>query len=243
MDNEDISESSQGTTVHCKIKRGIIWGNEETSALIKVWGEAEIKYALCSLKRNIEIFEVISSELNKLGFSRSASECRTKTKSLRKLYKQAVLHNSTSGSGRSKFLWYDEMANIFCTDTSIHPLRTTESESSGTSAMEVMQGGTDNVATLTLFEDTDCANYSYGPSETSGLGAVETSNYKATLDPATRLAMIRKRKQRSTAAARLDNTLSGFVDLVRDSDQRKEAKMSARDQEDILFQKEVINNP
>ncbi|KAJ7338341.1 hypothetical protein JRQ81_011324 [Phrynocephalus forsythii] len=140
MDNEDTSESSQGTTVQCKIKRGVIWGNEETSALIKVWGEAEIKYALSSLKRNIEIFEVISSELAKLGFSRLASECRTKTKSLRKLYKQAVLHNSTSGSGRSKFIWYDEMANIFRTDTSIHPLQTTESESSaGTEASKVLR--------------------------------------------------------------------------------------------------------
>ncbi|KAJ7345178.1 hypothetical protein JRQ81_001128 [Phrynocephalus forsythii] len=129
MDNGDTSESSQGTTVQPKIKRGVIWGNEETSALIKVWGEAEIKYALSSLKRNIEIFEVISSELAKLGFIRSASECRTKTKSLRKLYKQAVLQNSKSGSSHSKFLWYEEMANIFRTDTSIHPLRTTESES------------------------------------------------------------------------------------------------------------------
>ncbi|KAJ7341535.1 hypothetical protein JRQ81_005747 [Phrynocephalus forsythii] len=104
MEEDDDLESTQGSIMHRKGKRGVIWGNAETSALIKVWGEVKIKYALSSLKRNYEIFEVISKELSKLGFHRSAEECRSKTKCLRKLYKQAVLHNNTSGSGRSKFL-------------------------------------------------------------------------------------------------------------------------------------------
>ncbi|KAJ7345164.1 hypothetical protein JRQ81_001114 [Phrynocephalus forsythii] len=130
MDNDDSLDESQGSTRTVKGK-GIIWGNAETSALIKIWGEAEIKYALSSLKRNYEIFEMISTELNKTGFNRSTEECRTKMKSLRKLYKQAVTQNNTSGSGLSKFIWFDEMAQIFRTDTSIHPLRTTESKSAG----------------------------------------------------------------------------------------------------------------
>ncbi|KAJ7324601.1 hypothetical protein JRQ81_017621 [Phrynocephalus forsythii] len=129
MDNDDSLDESQGSTKSVKGKRGVIWGNAETSALIKVWGEAEVEYALSSLKRNYEIFEMISTELGKIGFFRSAEDCSTKTKSLRKLYKLAVLYNNRSGSGRSKFIWYDEMAQIFRTDASIHPLRTTESES------------------------------------------------------------------------------------------------------------------
>ncbi|KAJ7320491.1 hypothetical protein JRQ81_020002, partial [Phrynocephalus forsythii] len=131
MDNNDSLDESQGSTRTVKQKKGVIWGNAETSALIKIWGEAEIKYALSSLKCNCEIFEIISTELNKMGFNRSAEECRTKMKSLRKLYKQAVTQNNTSGSGHSKFIWFDEMAQIFRTDTSIQPLRTTESESAG----------------------------------------------------------------------------------------------------------------
>ncbi|KAJ7338428.1 hypothetical protein JRQ81_012078 [Phrynocephalus forsythii] len=155
MDQEDSSEESQGSAKSVKGKRGIIWGKAETSALIKVWGEAEIKYALSSLKRNYEIFEMISSELLKIGYRRSADECRTKTKSLRKLYKQAVLHNNTSGSGRSKFIWLDEMAQIFRTDTSIHPLRTTESESTTDTAAAAMEGDGDEIFTLELFEYND----------------------------------------------------------------------------------------
>ncbi|KAJ7309529.1 hypothetical protein JRQ81_007576 [Phrynocephalus forsythii] len=54
MDNDDSLDESQGSTRTVKGKRGIIWGNAETSALIKIWGEAEIKYALSSLKRNYE---------------------------------------------------------------------------------------------------------------------------------------------------------------------------------------------
>ncbi|KAJ7329633.1 hypothetical protein JRQ81_015807, partial [Phrynocephalus forsythii] len=63
MDNYDSLDESQGSTKSVKGKRGVIWGNAETSALIKIWGEAEIKYALSSLKRNYEIFEMISTEL------------------------------------------------------------------------------------------------------------------------------------------------------------------------------------
>ncbi|KAJ7326642.1 hypothetical protein JRQ81_016401 [Phrynocephalus forsythii] len=193
MDNDDSLEESQGSTRMVKGKRGVIWGNAETSALIKIWGEAEIKYALSSLKRNYKIFEMISTELSKIGFSRSAEECRTKTKSLRKLYKQAVLHNNTSGSGRSKFIWFDEMAQILRKDTSIHPLRTTESESAA---------------------ETD-------PSE--------STNYEATLDPARRLAMLQKKKQRASAAARLDNTLSGFVNWVQKNTESKNNRRNARE--------------
>ncbi|KAJ7341140.1 hypothetical protein JRQ81_004917 [Phrynocephalus forsythii] len=96
---------------------------------------------------------MISTELSKIGFSQSAEECRTKTKSLRKLYKQAVLHNNTSGSGRSKFIWFDEMAQIFRTDTSIHPLHTTESES--TAGAETMERAGDVLVTLDLVESND----------------------------------------------------------------------------------------
>ncbi|KAJ7338069.1 hypothetical protein JRQ81_010609 [Phrynocephalus forsythii] len=171
MDNDDRLDESQGSTKSVKVKRGVIWGNAETSALIKIWGEAEVKYALSSLKRNYEIFEMISTELSKIGFCRSTEECRTKMKSLRKLYKQAVLPNNASGSGRSKFIWYDEMAQIFRTDTSIHPLRTTESKSAAETGTETMEGAGDVLVTLDLVETTD-VQLSTG-SDISGTGIVD----------------------------------------------------------------------
>ncbi|KAJ7320192.1 hypothetical protein JRQ81_019703 [Phrynocephalus forsythii] len=155
MEQEDSSEDSQGSAKSARGKTGVIWGNAETSALIKIWGEAEIKYALSSLKRNYEIFELISSELQKIGYRRSADECRMKMKLLRKLYKQAVIHNNTSGSGRSKFIWFDEMAQIFRTDTSIHLLRTTESETATNTAAEAMEGDGEEIFTLELFESNE----------------------------------------------------------------------------------------
>ncbi|KAJ7332429.1 hypothetical protein JRQ81_014609, partial [Phrynocephalus forsythii] len=78
MDNDDSLDESQGSTKSVKGKRGVIWGNAETSALIKIWGEAEVKYALSSLKCNYEIFEIISTELSKIGFSRTLKSVRPK---------------------------------------------------------------------------------------------------------------------------------------------------------------------
>ncbi|KAJ7341536.1 hypothetical protein JRQ81_005750 [Phrynocephalus forsythii] len=70
----------------------------------------------------------------------------------------------------------------------------------------------------------------------------ETCNYEATLDPASRLALIRKRKQRTSAAARLDNTLCGFVAWVMENNGHREQRVSARDIEQKRFHDEVINN-
>ncbi|KAJ7332865.1 hypothetical protein JRQ81_015045 [Phrynocephalus forsythii] len=207
-----------------------------------------------STKSNYEIFETISTELGKIGFSRTAEECRTKTKSLRKLYKQAVLHNNTSGSGISKFIWFDEMAQIVRTDTSIRPLQTTESESAGDTGAEAMEGAGDVLVTLDLFESqkfllsggsdvsgADTQSTEVCEPSTSGCSTAmssvvpnsdnsrrcdpsETTNYEATLDPARRFAMLRKRKQRATAAACLDSTLSGFVNWVQRNTESNEKK-------------------
>ncbi|KAJ7303216.1 hypothetical protein JRQ81_012151 [Phrynocephalus forsythii] len=70
----------------------------------------------------------------------------------------------------------------------------------------------------------------------------DTFNYEATLDHASKLALIRKRKQREAEAARLDNTLSGFVEWVEENTSRKEEKMAARDEEQKRFHDEVIHN-
>ncbi|KAJ7332194.1 hypothetical protein JRQ81_014374 [Phrynocephalus forsythii] len=242
MEGEDDFEYTQGSIPSRKGKRGIIWGNAETSILIKVWGEAEIKYALSSLKRNYENFEVISREMKKIGCSRLAEECRSKTKCLRKLYYQAVIQNSTSGAGRSKFLWFEEMAQIFRTDTSIHPLRLTESESQPDVGDGPMETENEPLVTLDFFEATDVVTNSQGASDFSVAEPQDTCNYEATLDPASRLALIRKREKRPAAAEKLDNTLCGFVAWVEENTSRKEVKMSERDDEQKRFHNEVISN-
>ncbi|KAJ7303164.1 hypothetical protein JRQ81_012097, partial [Phrynocephalus forsythii] len=109
-------------------KRGCSWSPKETKALLRIWGEAERKHAVSTLKRNYPIFVDISAQLAKLGFCRGPVECRTKTKALRKLYKQALLDNN--GAGRWDFIWFDEMQRIFRWDPSFKRLRATESEAS-----------------------------------------------------------------------------------------------------------------
>ncbi|KAJ7324602.1 hypothetical protein JRQ81_017622 [Phrynocephalus forsythii] len=85
-------------------KRGCSLSTRETRALLQIWGDFEIKYALSSMKRNFQIFSDIAGQLAKLGIHRGPLECRNKAKALRKLYKNASAQNNKSGSGRSDFL-------------------------------------------------------------------------------------------------------------------------------------------
>ncbi|KAJ7300625.1 hypothetical protein JRQ81_000024 [Phrynocephalus forsythii] len=277
MEGEDSPESSPGGGRSGKGKRGVIWGASETAALINIWGQAERKYALSSRKRNYEIYERIASELGKSGYKRTVEECRSKTKLLRKLYKAAARQddNNTTTPGaaaRSKFLWMEEMDQIFRRDASIHPLGTTGSGAvprqvadtdmdSGEVFSRELYKVKDDVPNSSVASDSSLADTQMtdgGEASFSGQSAPahpsgtqqdrgrtadvrETCSPEATLDPATR-DMIRKRKQRATAAAQLDRTLTGFVDWVKQESRRKEKLLSEVYAEQKHFHDEVISN-
>ena len=45
------------------------WTAEETSALVSVWGHAEVQTKLDGVTRNRTVFERISKELREMGFA------------------------------------------------------------------------------------------------------------------------------------------------------------------------------
>lgn len=122
---ENYKENNDST--FGKGKRGTSWTRHEIRCLLSVWGEAEIKFCVSSLRRNLHIFTYMSSELKKLKVNRSALEIRMKTKLLRRDYKKAIAQNSRSGGSPSDFVWMQEMQKIFRGDASIEPHRATES--------------------------------------------------------------------------------------------------------------------
>ncbi|KAJ7326733.1 hypothetical protein JRQ81_016492 [Phrynocephalus forsythii] len=148
MENSASSPSCNGRG-QGRGTRGSSWSFDETKLLQKLWGEAEVKYAVSTLKRKYEIFAEISAELANLGYDRGPVECRNKTKVLRRDYKRAIASNKQSGNERAKFICYEEMDRIFRSDVSMHPLRTTETKAPEHREMSIQD---DEVFTLELFE-------------------------------------------------------------------------------------------
>ncbi|KAJ7326651.1 hypothetical protein JRQ81_016410 [Phrynocephalus forsythii] len=50
-------------------KRGCSWSTRENKALLQIWGDFEIKYALSSMKRNFQIFQTSLKSLQSWEFT------------------------------------------------------------------------------------------------------------------------------------------------------------------------------
>lgn len=84
-------------------KRGETWSNEETSALIAIWGDQEIQKKLSNCHKNSDIYKIISDKLEKVnGYERDLGQCRTKIKHLKIMYKKYKDSLASSGAGRRK---------------------------------------------------------------------------------------------------------------------------------------------
>lgn len=64
------------------------WSSEATRALINIWGETDVQGKLDSVKRNKDIFQQISRDLEALGYSWTWQQCRTKIKKLTQKYRK-----------------------------------------------------------------------------------------------------------------------------------------------------------
>ncbi|XP_054841190.1 zinc finger and SCAN domain-containing protein 20-like isoform X2 [Eublepharis macularius] len=98
-------------------RRGNNWAYTEVIDLLDIWGEQKIQKLLQSSYRNMDTFQVIASEMAKRGHERTAQECRTKTKTMRRDYKKAK-DNSCSGTGRIMCPFYEQLDRILAGDSS-----------------------------------------------------------------------------------------------------------------------------
>ena len=97
-------------------ERGVIWSDEETKALISIWGDKKILEKLDVVHRNSEIYSSIAEDLEKRGFKRDWKQCRRKCKNLKtsyKLYKDAA---GKSGGSRKKVPKFFDLLDSFLGD-------------------------------------------------------------------------------------------------------------------------------
>ncbi|XP_062985833.1 uncharacterized protein LOC134401055 isoform X2 [Elgaria multicarinata webbii] len=100
-------------------RRGNNWAYTEVIDLLDIWGEQKIQKLLQSSYRNMDTFQVIASEMAKRGHERTAQECRTKTKTMRRDYKKAK-DNLSPGGGRMACPFYEQLDRILAGDSSFH---------------------------------------------------------------------------------------------------------------------------
>ena len=79
--------------MNCGVKkplmsRGSSWSDAEVTALISVWGDADIQEQLDGATRNRSIFEKISKKLHEGGIERDWQQCKAKIKNLKQDYKK-----------------------------------------------------------------------------------------------------------------------------------------------------------
>ncbi|XP_044308913.1 uncharacterized protein LOC123035101 isoform X2 [Varanus komodoensis] len=103
-------------------RRGTNWSYAEVVDLLDIWGEQRIQQVLQSSHRNMDTFQVIANEMGKRGHERTAQECRTKTKTMRRDYKK-VKESHSIGKRNVTCPFYDQLDRILDSGMSRHPGR------------------------------------------------------------------------------------------------------------------------
>lgn len=64
------------------------WTDEETLALMNIWGDEDVQRALRGFVHNGHVYGDIAERMHNLGYSKSSEQCRWKVKSLRNNFRQ-----------------------------------------------------------------------------------------------------------------------------------------------------------
>ncbi|CAG5927595.1 unnamed protein product [Menidia menidia] len=85
---ESVTEKDEESAESAEKPANGSWSDEETLALIDIWGEEDVQKSLRGFVHNGHVYAEISERLHDLGFSKSSEQCRWKVKSLRVNFRQ-----------------------------------------------------------------------------------------------------------------------------------------------------------
>ena len=100
---------------------GCLWSQEETKALLGLWGDASVQKEQEGAKRNKAVFIRIASEMNKMGYKRTWQQCRVKVKNVVSKYRKIRDSNRRSGRGRKEFAFHHEVDAVLGTRPASEP--------------------------------------------------------------------------------------------------------------------------
>ncbi|TNN46064.1 Zinc finger and SCAN domain-containing protein 29 [Liparis tanakae] len=86
------------------------WTDEETLALIEIWGEEDVQSALRGFFHNGDIYADLSQRLCKLGYPKTSEQCRWKVESLRNNFQQS--YERKKSGRRVNYRFYHPLEEI-----------------------------------------------------------------------------------------------------------------------------------
>ncbi|KAA8580146.1 hypothetical protein FQN60_005681 [Etheostoma spectabile] len=86
------------------------WSDEETLALISIWGDEDVQRTLRGFVHNGHVYADISERMRNLGHSKTSEQCRWKVKSLRTNFRQC--YDRKKCGRRVDYRFYDQLEQI-----------------------------------------------------------------------------------------------------------------------------------
>ncbi|XP_073336441.1 uncharacterized protein [Pagrus major] len=118
-DSIEISEDSNGESVpETDGEVGMLtektgpssWSDEETFALIEIWGDEDVQRSLRGFVHNGHVYAEISERMQDLGYSKTSEQCRWKVKSLRNNFRQC--YDKKKCGRRVDYRFYKQLEQI-----------------------------------------------------------------------------------------------------------------------------------
>lgn len=97
------------------------WNITTVTKLIEIWADEKVQDMLDTSYRNSDVFKDIAERMSEDGTAFSWQQCRNKIKSLRAEYRKAKVYQDKSGSGRTRFIYFDKMDAVLGDRPSITP--------------------------------------------------------------------------------------------------------------------------
>uniref|UniRef100_A0A674B201 Zgc:113263 n=1 Tax=Salmo trutta TaxID=8032 RepID=A0A674B201_SALTR len=91
--------------------RSVPWTDLETLTLINIWGDDKMQRELRGMHRNGHLFAVISQKMSAQGFIRTAEQCQTRVKRLKRSFRQCY-ENNINGREQVECKFYDLLERI-----------------------------------------------------------------------------------------------------------------------------------
>ncbi|KAM4569199.1 uncharacterized protein PAE49_008784 isoform 1-T1 [Odontesthes bonariensis] len=83
------------------------WSDEETLHLLDIWGKDSVQRALKGCLKNRHIFSQIAQKMGERGYMRTAEQCQTRIKRLKKCFRQ-----SNKGNSKLEHKFYSKLEQI-----------------------------------------------------------------------------------------------------------------------------------
>ena len=121
------------------------WGVKETYKLLELWSKQPVQANLLSMKRNIDVYNQIASEMMAAGFQRTGLQCQSKIKKMKVVYRKIKSRMESSEPVGKTWQYFDIFDKVLGGNAEELPqVANILAEIMGGSGTENLDGGEDS---------------------------------------------------------------------------------------------------